>query len=711
MKKLFDHVVLLLGVCVVLIFSAATAHANTFGQSCSALPMLDSSNYLYEKTAYGFIQQNLDMKTHVEDACLEAGDDFRFCIMNPAGDIEVCTQVSMTLGQTTPFSALSTNPNLGGHPSLGKIPLTVEFVESELCLTMPTSRGVMPIMCRNRDPQGVATPEVERICKTLGDSCYDGRKKSQSLLAFSGLTIHCLRDTLNKVFYVGNECPTLDNDTAVTVLRPFPRFQQAMKMGMSAVLIIYVMVYGFQLAMNHEYASLNQVASFLIKFILVAYFAVGLGPKTFEYGREVQHNGMTELALPLLVELTTNFTEAVFLAGGAQGLCNYDASKYENGYEFYKVWDAIDCRVGYYLGMQMLYNIGGFFNDMSGSVTEISHGSHAVPWGQSGGEGIDALDSVGAFSFFSVLFGYFMAGNIIILILGLVFVVSFISVILYFISAYLVCMVTLYAMAYISPIFIPMALFQRTKGYFDAWLKIVASCTLQPAVIGGFIALLLTMYDSAIYGTCEFQRHDYNFGEYNFSTFELRIPDVEARECIDSAGFKLVKHYLGHGWEKKIVILFEIPKIQDYMNLTVSMTYVILFVVLFYFFMKSVNQFASDLTSGPSMDAVTVSPNMVIDKVRGLASAAVSAAKSGAKAYAGDYQGAAEDAKEASDKISEDTSSNRGGASDKVSTGGGGGGASDKISVGGGGGGEGGGDKAGGGIADKISIPKGGGGS
>jgi len=157
--------------------------------------------------------------------------------------------------------------------------------------------------------------------------------------------------------------------------------------------------------------------------------------------------------------------------------------------------------------------------------------SRAINWGDPGNNGIDALGEVGSLIFFTVMFGFFMAGNIIIVMMGLVFAIVFMSVLLYFLTAYLVCMATLYALAYISPIFIPMVLFERTKGYFDSWLKLFISCALQPVVIRGFIALLLTVYDSAIYGNCEYKRHDYSAGEYNFSTFELRLPAVEAEKC------------------------------------------------------------------------------------------------------------------------------------------------------------------------------------
>ncbi|MDP5083262.1 MAG: hypothetical protein NWP61_03350, partial [Rickettsiaceae bacterium] len=453
--------ILFLAMHCVLLLSAQNAYA-TFGESCSLLPISDSEGYLVDNTAYGYIQKNLDMKTHVVDACATEGNKLKFCIRNHVNHADVCTPVTMSIGDTMRLGTLSDNPDIGGKPSLANILLSVGVIDREVCLTMPTSRGMMPLICRNKEAEVSSPTEeaVEEICRTIGESCYNGRSKSQSLLSFSGLTIHCLRDTLNKVFYIGNECPTFDNDITFTMLRPFPAFQEAMKMAVRGALILYVMIYGFKVVMNGEYAELNKIALFVIKFLFVVYFAVGMGNKTLEDGKQVQHNGMTEFALPILVEMTSNFTEMVFLAGGSQGLCNFDAEKYQSGYAFYKVWDAIDCRIGYYLGMQAIYNIGTILNSASSSTLTIGQ---PINYGSNSGEGYDVLNSPGSFSFFAVMCAFFLAGNIIIVIFGLLFVVVFVSVILYFLTAYLVCMVTLYVMAYISPIFIPMILFNVQK--------------------------------------------------------------------------------------------------------------------------------------------------------------------------------------------------------------------------------------------------------
>jgi len=165
-----------------------------------------------------------------------------------------------------------------------------------------------------------------------------------------------------------------------------------------------------------------------------------------------------------------------------------------------------------------------------------------------------------------------------------------------------------------------------------------------------------------------------------------------------------MKYSRGHGWEKKILILFEIPKINDYLNIALSLLYVIMFVIVFYYFYVPVvvvvvvvvvvaslqlqlqlqlqlaqdtvggseaNEFASDLVSGVNMAAVTANPNAIIDKAKNIASAII-------KAKTGDKKGAVDDAT----KDSSPNKKRERGASDKMFTGGEG--ASDKMSTGGG---------------------------
>ena len=412
-----------------------SAYAN-FGESCVNLPAVDNSGYLMNDTAYGYLVKNIDMTTNIPNGCTQGGNILRFCIRNNTTN-PVCNPVNMNLGESKKLQEISSNPDIGANPLLSDIQVSVEVIENNLCLMMLTSRGKMPVICRAYNSI-IVDPGVEAsVCQNLGASCYDGSSKSQSLLSFSGITINCVRQTLDKVFYTGNGCSQTEDSIYFTLLSPFPYFQEAMKKSIGAALILYVMFYGFKVVLNNEYVHLNKVATFLLKFLFVVYFSVGLGNYYDQTGKSVSHNGMTETVLPMLLQMTSDFTEIVFLAGGSQGLCNYDPSKYEAGYEFYRVWDAIDCRVGYYFGMQLLYNLGsaGFLS--GGSTSAYGNiASSAVDFGPPGTEGIEALSKPGMLTFFVVMFGFFMAGNIIIVLCGMIFGIIFLSVIFYFLNVY-----------------------------------------------------------------------------------------------------------------------------------------------------------------------------------------------------------------------------------------------------------------------------------
>lgn len=589
------------------------AFAN-FGESCVNLPGTSGDNYLRLNTAYGHLIDNIDMKSYVPDSCNPNNNKIKFCLKNPPGSSPICKLVELTEGDRTTLGLLSANnPNLGGNKILQNIPLVVKRLENNICLYMETSRGSMPVACKNTVTAAPAKSVAELpSCSIVGQSCHDGHSKSQSIFNFSGTAVQCLKETLDKVFFQPTNCvPDAAHPIDIQTLVPFAEFQEALKSAIRAAFILYFMFYGIKVVLNHENAQLNHVATFLFKFIFVAYFAVGIGPIFVNSeGKFSTHNGMVEIGLPFLSQLTSDMAQIVFSAGGSKGLCEFDQTKYQHGYEFFAVWDAIDCRIGHYTGLRLMQNIGSILPNArdapSGSIAQLT----------------------GSLPFFAVLFGFFMAGNIIVFVAGLAFAVVFISILLHFITSYLVCLVTLYLMAYISPIFIPMVLFERTKGYFDSWFKITLSCALQPAILAGFVALLLTMYDTSIYKQCQFVKHDYEVSGLNFSTFEIKPPDGDPESCTSSFGYKIRDYYAGLGGEDRVLRYFTVHIINDVTDLFGDFLYVFVFTIIFYFFSKQMSQFASEITSGPNMSAVVASPTKVVNAVMNAAKAAQDLANS-----------------------------------------------------------------------------------
>lgn len=609
-------------------FTSANAYA-AYGQNCVSTGYNGTFDNSVTKNALIYLLNNIDIKDYTTYGCdNQPANQLQFCIRGQGTD--PCELVTLQYGDETTVSAISSNPDIGGNPVIGNINLKVDVLYNRyLCLSMPTPAGLNPIICRNINE---AVDTLEYInpdeCSNIATSCYRGTNNSQSLLNFSGLTIQCLTESLDRVFFEGANCSPTSEEVVYTSLRPFPEFQESLKNAVRAALIIYVMFYGFRLVMDIRNAQLNVVVSFIIKFLLVAYFSVGLGPAFYDadIGQVRERNGMTEWALPALVGATTSFSQMVFKAAGSQGLCQFDPDKYNPGYEYYALWDAIDCRLGFYLGMQAIYNMSSIIKDLGSTTNDLGYTSNTeATFDEPSDKAINVVHDAFNFAIFTVLFGFLMAGNILLVICGLVVAIMFLSVMFYFLTTYIVCTVTLYVLAYVSPIFVPMALFDRTKGYFQSWLSVTLSVVLQPAVVAGFIALLLTFYDTTIFGTCEYRRHDYTFGEYNFSTFEIRIPTANPTECTESPGYGLVRYYAGSGWDERILIIFAISVLKDVWNLATGMVYVLIFLLIFYFVLQYISEFASDLTSGPSVESAVVSATFFVDAAMKAASKAANA--------------------------------------------------------------------------------------
>jgi type IV secretion system protein VirB6 len=237
-----------------------------------------------------------------------------------------------------------------------------------------------------------------------------------------------------------------------------------------------------------------------------------------------------------------------------------------------------------------------------------------------------------------MMLGLLLGGNFIPAVSGLIVTVIFLGVMIQVISGYMICILTLYIMAYVSPIFVPMILFQRTKGYFDAWLRICVSCALQPAIMLSFVAFMLGMFDIAMYDNCLFKKQEYsiplpaistdyssssssavnNIQSRDINTFRMMLPESDPQKCQNSLGYFLNKAATGNGWKSLGLLLVEIHFLPaDFwgeVNGVYSMIKVVLFSFIFYFFSKSISSFASEITGGPNLGSVTNSIGGIVDK-------------------------------------------------------------------------------------------------
>ncbi len=69
--------------------------------------------------------------------------------------------------------------------------------------------------------------------------------------------------------------------------------------------------------------------------------------------------------------------------------------------------------------------------------------------------------------------------------LALMYPLLVISIGAFVANATVVCMISIVVLGVLAPLFVPMLLFNYTRRYFDAWVKLLLSFMLQPMIMSG----------------------------------------------------------------------------------------------------------------------------------------------------------------------------------------------------------------------------------
>ena len=138
-----------------------------------------------------------------------------------------------------------------------------------------------------------------------------------------------------------------------------------------------------------------------------------------------------------------------------------DTPSYPIGNEYLKVFDTLDCMIGYSLGISAISNGSSFI----GAVT---------------------------MSFLNGFIGMAFA------IASLFFAFSLLSVAIKILSIFVMCLIYISMLIYVSPITITCILFGRTKDIFNAWFSALVSYSIQPALIFIFACLFISIFNHTI---------------------------------------------------------------------------------------------------------------------------------------------------------------------------------------------------------------------
>jgi len=247
--------------------------------------------------------------------------------------------------------------------------------------------------------------------------------------------------------------------------------QDYVRMG----LVFAVMAFGIGVlfAAPGEGITKKKILPFIVKIGLVIYFAIGTGWQDNFIDGTLQ-------ASSILSDIVFSIDESDVeeeLDGCQFPRFNYADSDEETRYinpqysaenKYLKIWDVLDCKIARALGYGPDVSVPNLIFMILGGFL---------------------VGGLGVIFFLSTFFLAFLLLSIAVRALQ-IFLISITAVIL---------------LLYISPLIIPLALFEKTKNIFTGWWKQLIGFTLQPVVLFAYLGILIAVVDATIIGDITFE--------------------------------------------------------------------------------------------------------------------------------------------------------------------------------------------------------------
>lgn len=275
---------------------------------------------------------------------------------------------------------------------------------------------------------------------------YGSNLSSQYSRPLASRLVECIDGTLSNLFLVTN------SKTKFTL---FQEFQSVVKPIVILILVLYIAINGYLIATGQVMKEnpKQEILMFILKFILVFYFAIGDAWKDFFF---VALRSISSTLGTILLEAGSSTVRDGCLFTGPH-------ISYPSGKEYISFFDTLDCKFANYLG---------WFRGRKFPIL--------VPIGIT----------------------FFLMGGIGPFLFGIVFTltVQIIVLAIRITQLYLASILVLTILIYASPIVIPFVLFNFTKGMFDKWLNKVIGLSVHPLLVFAFAGIILAVMDRIYYG-------------------------------------------------------------------------------------------------------------------------------------------------------------------------------------------------------------------
>ncbi|WP_265039892.1 TrbL/VirB6 family protein [Wolbachia endosymbiont (group A) of Trypoxylon clavicerum] len=316
----------------------------------------------------------------------------------------------------------------------------------------------------------------------VSEACYNqAGSKSLAPIPITSMIVQCIKESLdNLVAGIDSSGSSLKGKNGHNKGSFLSVAQKRLKNTVTAVLILALILFSIK-AMSGGVQRPQEMYMLIIKFALVIYFTTG-STMSHYYGELTRlSNGLSEIVLKASSE--------------SKGICNYKAgTDYEYtragkrvSYSYLAPWDRLDCRILFYLGAP-LDGIGGKIG--TGGVATLAVLLGAAP----------VLLVAG-----SVIGIIFAGGQILIALVAIFMAILLMMVILWLCYVFILSLVALSVIIILSPLFIPMVLFQHTKGYFDGWVRELITYSLYPVILFAFLSFMFIACDKIYYKNLNFE--------------------------------------------------------------------------------------------------------------------------------------------------------------------------------------------------------------
>ncbi|WP_419214628.1 type IV secretion system protein [Wolbachia endosymbiont of Rhagoletis cingulata] len=337
----------------------------------------------------------------------------------------------------------------------------------------------------------------------VSEACYNqAGSKSLSPVPITSMIVQCIKESLDNLVAGRDSSGNLLKDEHGNKKGSFLSVaQRKLKNTVTAVLVLALILFSIK-AMSGGVRSPQEMYMLIIKFALVIYFTTG-DTMSHYYGELTKlSNGLSEIVLKASSE--------------SKGICNYNAGtdyEYDRAgkrvsYSYLAPWDRLDCRILFYLGAP-LDGIGGKIGTGGVATLAVLLGSAPV------------LLVAG-----SVIGIIFAGGQILVALVCIFMAILMMMVILWMCYVFILSLVALSVIIILSPLFIPMVLFQHTKGYFDGWLKELITYSLYPVILFAFLSFMFIACDKIYFKNLNFKLEESYKNEQPDKSYEKKQAEI-----------------------------------------------------------------------------------------------------------------------------------------------------------------------------------------